>query len=101
MKRVTPGTTGTMTFTIPSASGAYSVKALDQFGKDIKATVAAASTTATVTIPSGNWAGGNPGIGRVEVIQDDGGVKTAVVSERFRIMPGVAESCALSGGYGW
>lgn len=99
MLRATAGTTASLAFTIPTASGAYSAKVWDSMGRDVSASVVAASTTATVTIASDAWNDGTPGLGRVEVMQDDGGSKTAVVSERFRIMPGLAADYSASNGY--
>ena len=90
MQRATAGATASLDFTIPTAAGTYSALVRDGQGRDVTASVSAVSTTATVSIASTAWNDGQAGLGRIEVMQDNAGTKTAVVSERFRIMPGLA-----------
>lgn len=107
MKRATPGETSSLVYTIPTTSGgdSYAVVVYDWKGRNIKASVEANGTTATVGIEPGVWFDGRPGIGRIEIMRDRGGAKTAVISERLRIMPGIAEERAntlyADYGLGW
>ena len=94
MKRATPGQTTSWTFDVSTASGTGTVNVTDWKGYKVNATVQLLpdqdeGPQATVTIAADAWNGGRPGFGRVEVIDTNGSVKTIIVQEQFRIMPGI------------
>ncbi|SFI84074.1 hypothetical protein [Albimonas pacifica] len=97
MLRVAAGQTVSRVVTVAGsgslASETFTAYALDQQARPLEATVAitnAGTREITITVAATDWVSGNGGFGRLEVIMDDGGVKSQVHAERIRITPGMS-----------
>lgn len=87
--RVKAGSTAVVSFTPSATTGNFSGRVYDALGRYLRASAAVNGSSVDVTIAATEWKDGRPGVGRVELKQDDGGTVT-VYSRRIRIIPGIA-----------
>lgn len=89
MNRVYAGEDISLTYDVAASGEEYTARFVDAQYRDLTATATVSGANVTVAVANSQWTDGASGHGRVEIIKDDGGVKTVVKSERVRIMPGL------------
>ncbi len=89
MIRTTAGQTIAESFSVAVDGDSYTAIVTDALGKRMSATATVNGSVVDLSVGASQWSNGRGGYGMIEIKKVLSGVTSFVVSERFRIMPGL------------